>query len=127
MSTQAPPARTTTGLDRRWSTLQRTVALGMIFVLLVPMVFIARGFIAPLAVALVLFAVPLALSPFRPRASAIAIGAVSALWLVMQLANLPRVLPDLLRPHETLTFAVTAAMLVLPLAGVVGLVATLRR
>ena len=117
-------SRNWSDLDSRWVTLQGSVAAGMILVLILPMAFIVRAFIPPLAIAVGLFAIPLALMPSRPRASAIAVGVFSAAWLLLQLMNLEMVIPDLLRPEATLQFIAALGMLVLPLTGVVGLLGT---
>lgn len=131
MSTAQPRedvrARDEVRIVRRWARFQAGVAGGMIVVLALPMVAISRAFLPPLAIAVALFAIPLGLMTVRPRASAIAVGVLSAVWLLLQLANLPRVAPDLMRPEATLNFLVTLGMVVLPLAGVAGLVGTVRR
>lgn len=113
--------------DPRWLLLQRTVAAAMIVTLLSPMLVVVQRLIPPLAVPAVLFALLLALTTWRPRGSAIAIGSLSGVWLLLQVANLSRVVPDLLRPEDTIGFVITVAMLVVPVAGGVGLVGMLRR
>lgn len=111
----------------RWVALQRGVAAGMLVTFGLVMVVLAQALVPPLAVAGVLFAVPLVVSFVRPRGAAIAIGIVATLWFALQVANAARVLPDLLDPAAGLAFAVTVAMVVIPAAGVVGLVGLLRR
>lgn len=108
--------------DMQWLTLQRAVAIGMVIVVLIPMVIVLQQIIPPLAVAGVLFSTSFALTWFRPRAAALAIGVISALWLLFQLANFPQVLSILTLPSETLFFFATLSTLVLPIAGLVGLI-----
>lgn len=124
-STTRATARTE-AVDARWLNLHRTVAVGMIVVLAAPMVVVLRQLVPPLAVASVLFAVALAITWPRPRAGAIGVGVLAGLWLLLQLANLPRVIPDLTRPSATLSFLITLGMLVVPATGLVGLVGVLR-
>lgn len=114
-------------VDDSWLLLQRVVAVGMIVVLATPMVVVLRQFIPPLAVATTLFAVALALTWFRPRAGAIGVGVLAGLWLLLQLANLSMVIPDLTRPSATLFFLITLGMIAFGVAGLVGLVGVLRR
>ncbi|WP_227377963.1 hypothetical protein [Haladaptatus halobius] len=105
----------------QWLTLQRAVALGMVIVVLIPMVIVLQQVIPPLAVAGVLFGTAFALTWRRPRAAALAIGVVSVLWLLFQLANFSQVFSILTLPSETLFFLATLSTLVLPIAGLVGL------
>lgn len=112
--------------DATWLTLQRVVAGGMLVVLATPMVVVLQRFIPPLAIAGVLFAVALGGTWLRPRAGAIGVGVLAGLWLLLQVANYTLVLADLTRPSETLFFMVTLGMLVVPAAGLVGLVGVLR-
>ncbi|MBA2528680.1 MAG: cupredoxin domain-containing protein [Euzebyales bacterium] len=111
----------------RWVTLQRSVATAMIAAFGFIMAFVARAFVPPLAVAGVLFAVPLALSGWRRRGPAIAIGVLAAIWLLFQVANAAMVVPDLADPADTAAFILTFAVIAVPVAGVVGLVGLLRR
>lgn len=105
----------------QWLTLQRAVALGMVIVVLIPMVVVLQQVIPPLAIAGVLFGTAFAFTWLRPRAAALAIGVVSALWLLFQLANFSQVFSILTLPSETLFFFATLSTLVLPIAGLVGL------
>lgn len=66
----------------------------------------------------------LTLTWLRPRTGAIGVGVLAGLWLLLQLANLSMVIPDLTRPSATLFFLITLGMLVF---GVAGLVGVLRR
>ncbi len=111
--------------DRRWFRLQGSVATGMILAL-ITMMAISQEFIRPFAVEIALFGIPLALMRARPRAAAIWIGIVSALRALFSLLN-PTLVDDLTYPADTGLFIVTVAMVVLPLAGVIGLVGVLRR
>jgi plastocyanin len=111
--------------DRRWFRLQGSVATGMILAL-ITMMAISQEFIRPFAVEIALFGIPLALMRARPRAAAIWIGIVSALRALFSLLN-PTLVEDLTYPADTGLFIVTVAMVVLPLAGVIGLVGVLRR
>lgn len=111
--------------DRRWFRLQGSVAAGMILAL-ITMMAISQEFIRPFAVEIALFGIPLALMRARPRAAAIWIGIVSALRALFSLLN-PTLVEDLTYPADTGLFIVTVAMVVLPLAGVIGLVGVLRR
>lgn len=113
-------------LDARWVTLQRAVAVCMIVILAIPMVVFLERFVPPLGVASILFGLAFALTWIRPRIGAIGIGVLSALWLLTQVANYPRVIPDLTRPSETPFFFITIGMLVFSIAGVVGLIGVLR-
>lgn len=108
--------------DMQWLTLQRAVAIGMVIVVLIPMVVVLQQVIPPLAVAGVLFGTAFALTWFRPRAAALAIGVVSVLWLLFQLANFPQVFSILTLPSETLFFLATLSTLIFPIAGVIGLI-----
>lgn len=111
--------------DRRWFRLQGSVATGMILAL-ITMMAISQEFIRPFAVEIALFGIPLALMRARPRAAAIWIGIVSALRALFSLLN-PTLVDDLTYPADTGLFIVTVATVVLPLAGVIGLVGVLRR
>lgn len=97
-------------MDRRWLTLQRSVAAAMILLFAGVMAGIQQTLIPPLAVAGLLFAVPLGLTGTWPRASAIGIGAVSTVWLLLQVVNWQQVAPDLARPDVTILFTPTVAM-----------------
>ena len=116
----------TEGMDARWLTLQRTVAAAMIVVVAIPQVVIVQEFIPPLAVVGVLFAVALVLTWLRPRAAAVGVGVLAGLWMLLNLANFSQVIVDLVQPSATLFFMVTLAMLVLGIAGFVGLIGVLR-
>lgn len=59
-----------------------------------------------------------------PRASAIGIGAVSTVWLVLQVVDWQQVAPDLARCHDPVHADRRDECV--PLAGVVGLVGVLR-
>lgn len=123
---EPPSPKQERALDRRWLTLQRGVAVGMI------LTFVAVLLLAPhlLGVPLVpasLFAVALALTWWRPRGAAIGIGILAALWLLTQIVTIRALLPDLARPDDTSLFVITLAMLVVPIAGVAGLIGLLRR
>ncbi|WP_404450640.1 hypothetical protein LG329_09805 [Virgibacillus necropolis] len=111
---------------RGWLTLQRIVAIAMIVVNAIPMVFILKQFIPPLAIANVLFIIVLLLTWLRPRAGAIGIGVLSVLWMLLNLVNFSQVIPDITRPSETLFFLVTIAHLLLPVAGIVGFIGVLK-
>ncbi|MFC7192071.1 hypothetical protein [Halocatena marina] len=108
--------------DMQWLALQRAVAIGMVITVLIPMVIVLQQVIPPLAVAGVVFGTAFVLTWFRPYASALAIGVVSALWLLFQLANFSQVFSVLTLPSETLFFFATLSTLVLPIAGLVGLI-----
>lgn len=110
----------------RWVGLQRGVAVGMVLTFVAVLVVAPELLDVPLAPA-ALFAVALALTWWRPRGAAIAIGVLASLWLVTQVVTIGALLPDLARPQDTALFVVTLAMLVVPAAGVVGLVGMLRR
>lgn len=114
------------GIDPRWLLLLRTVAVGMIIVLAIPMVAILHQFIPPLGIAGLLFALMLVLTWLRPRIGAIGIGVLSGFWLFTQLVNLSQVIPDLTRPSVTFQFIVTVGMIVFSVAGLIGLVGVLR-
>ncbi|GAA5064010.1 hypothetical protein ACFFQF_18175 [Haladaptatus pallidirubidus] len=105
----------------QWLTLQRAVAIGMVIVVLIPMVIVLQQVIPPLAVAGVLFGTAFVFTWLRPRAAALAIGVVSVLWLLFQLSNFSQVFSILTLPSETLFFLATLSTLVLPIAGLVGL------
>jgi plastocyanin len=111
--------------ERRWFRLQGSVAVGMILVVITVMA-ISQAFIRPFAVEIALFGIPLALLRARPRAAAISIGILSVLRTLINLLN-PTVVDDLTYPADTGFFILAAAMVVLPLAGVIGLVGVLRR
>lgn len=111
----------------RWVTLQRSVATAMIAAFVFIMAFVAQTLVPPLAVAGVLFAVPLALTAWRRRGPAIAIGVLAAIWLLFQIANASMVIPDLADPAATVSFIATFALIAVPVAGVVGLVGLLRQ
>ncbi len=113
--------------DAQWLTLQRAVAAGMIVVLATPMVAVRQQLFPPLVVTGALFAVMLGLTWLRPRVAAGSIGVLAGLWLLLQFANLALVIPDLARPSATLPFMITLGMLVVPAAGLVGLIGVLRR
>ncbi|MBA2317678.1 MAG: hypothetical protein H0V93_07865 [Euzebyales bacterium] len=114
-------------LDRRWVVLQAVVAAGMIASFAAVMLVIAGEVVVPLAVGAVLFAVPLAMLAVRPRPAAVAIGVVSTLWLLLNIGQIGAVLDGLARPTATADFLVTLAMQVFSVAGVIGLVGSLRR
>lgn len=101
--------------------------MGMIATYLVIMGLIAQTILPPLAIPAVLFAISLALTRARPRASAVAIGVLSALWLLAGVVRAPQVIDGLVRPASGLPFLVTLAFQVLSLGGVVGLIGSLRR
>jgi plastocyanin len=111
--------------DRRWFRLQGSVAVGMILALITTMA-ITQEFIRPFAVEIALFGIPLALMPARPRVAAIWIGIVSTLRTLFSLLN-PTLVDDLTYPADTGFFILAVATVVLPLAGVIGLVGVLRR
>ncbi len=112
--------------DPRWLTLQRAVAVGMILTFVAVLLLAPHLLDVPLAPA-TLFAVALALTWWRPRGAAIGIGILAALWLLTQIVTIRALLPDLARPDNTQLFVITLAMLVVPIAGVGGLVGLLRR
>lgn len=114
-------------LDARWVRLQRFVALGEVAVFAGIMLFVRGQFIPPLAVASLLFAAGAAATLRVRRAGAIAVGAISTLWLGSNIAFASQVIPDLLAIEVTEIFLPTFAMNVLAAAGVVGLVGALRR
>lgn len=116
-----------TSLETSWVTLQRSVAVGMIVVLAAPMVLVASRVIPPLLVPAGLFALGLGITWLRPRGGAIGIGVLSALWLVSQILNVSRVLPELTRPSATVPFLITLGMVTIPAAGAAGLAGALRR
>jgi hypothetical protein len=119
--------RSDRALEAPWLRLQQAVAGGMIVVLAAPMVLVQGQVIPPLLVPAVLFAVALAVSILRARAGATTVGVLAALWLASQVANLPRVLPDLATPSASVLFLITVGMLVVPAVGTAGLIGVLRR
>lgn len=58
---------------------------------------------------------------------AIGVGILAGLWLMLQMANLSMVVPDLTRPSATLFFLITLGMIAFGVADLVGLVGVLRR
>lgn len=112
--------------DLRWVSLQRGVAVGMVLTFVAVLLLAPERLDVPLVPA-ALFTVALALTWWRPRGAAIAIGELATLWLVTQLVTIRALLPDLARPQDAALFATTLAMLTIPTAGVVGLVGMLRR
>jgi plastocyanin len=114
-------------VDPRWLMLQRSVAIGMIVAFAAVMGLVAQAVVPPLAIGAIAFALPLVLMRSRPKGAAIAIGVLSVLWVLFTLPVPGAVIDDLLQPEEVVEFMVTLALLVLPLAGVVGLIGILRR
>lgn len=120
---EQPPIALT---DLRWLGLQRGVAVGMILTFVAVLLLAPQILDVPLVPA-ALFAVALALTWWRSGGAAIAIGVLASLWLVTQVVTIGALLPDLARPQDTAVFVFTLAMLIVPTAGVVGLVGMLRR
>jgi plastocyanin len=120
---EQPPVAVT---DPRWLSLQRGVAAGMVLIFVAVLLLAPQILDVPLVPA-ALFAVAFALTGWRPRGGAIAIGVLATLWLVTQVVTIRALLPDLARPQDTALFVITLAMLIVPTAGVVGLVGMLRR
>lgn len=110
-----------------WVTLLRSVAAAMILTYGFVMVFLARSLVPPLAVGAALFAVALVATLVRPRGAAIAVGVLSVVWLVLDLANAPQVVAGLLRPSTPLQFIPPFAFVLVPLTGTVGLIGLLTR
>lgn len=112
--------------DLRWLSLQRGVAVGMVLTFVAVLLLAPQILDVPLVPA-ALFAVALALTWWRPRGAAIAVGVLATLWLVTQVVTIRALLPDLARPQDTALFVITLAMLIVPTAGAVALVGMLRR
>lgn len=110
-----------------WVTLQRTVAIGQVAAIVLVMVVVAQAIIPPLVVFATLFTIPLVTSSRRPRGSAIAIGTLASLLLVMTIAMDPTLGRTIANPGDVGPFVTTVARLVLSAAGAVGLVGLLRR
>lgn len=110
-----------------WVTVQRFVAGALIATFVYIMAFVAQAFVGPLAAFAAVFAIPLALTWWRRRGPAIAIGVLAAIWLLLQIVNASQVLPDLTDPAATGSFIGTFPQVVVPIAGIVGLVGLVRR
>lgn len=113
-------------LDPSWITLQRAVAICMIIVLAIPMIVFVEQVIPPLGIASILFGLAFVGTWIRPREAAIGIGIVSSFWLVTQVANYQQVVPDLLRPEQSLFFLTAVGMIAFSAAGVIGLIGVVK-
>lgn len=98
----------------------------MIVVLVIPMVLFFERVIPPLGIASALFGLAFIGTWIRPREAGISVGIFSALWMVGQIVNYQQVVPDLLRPEQSLFFMITVGMIVFCAAGIIGLVGLLK-
>jgi plastocyanin len=115
-----------TPLDRRWVLLQAVVAAGIALTVTLVMTVVAGRIIPPLVVIAAVYLVGLGLIRIRPRIGAITIGVLATLQVFSNLVNISQVVDGLTRPSPAGEFLATIVLQVLPIAGIVGLIGTLR-
>ncbi|MGH3649946.1 MAG: plastocyanin/azurin family copper-binding protein [Acidimicrobiia bacterium] len=121
-STTSQPTR----LDGRWVLLQAVVATGIILTVILVMTVVADRIIPPLVVIAAVYLVGLGLIRIRPRIGAITIGVLATLQVISNVVNISQVIDGLTTPSLAGDFLVTIVFQVLPIAGIVGLIGTLR-